>query len=262
LKARAHLVTALVERFRPKIIYTIPTAHNPTGVTTSDDRRRHLAVLAQRHNLIVVEDDTCSEFTFEGEAPPAIKAFDEGGHVVFIKSFSKTVVPGLRVGCVIAQGTILARLVESKSLVDRFTSPLIQRTLWRYLDSRQYVGDLRTARNTYRRRRDRVLEMLKILMPPGVDWTYPAAGFNLWLNLPEGVSAIDAFEEGLKEGVACGFGDLFLPHPPPPSGMRISFADKSEEVLTEGIKRLACSISRLASREPGKIQESEFVGTI
>lgn len=228
----------------------------------SEERRQRLSALARRFNLIILEDDTCSEFTYDGDAPPAIKAFDTGGHVMFIKSFSKTVIPGLRVGCVVARGAALDRLIESKSVVDRFTSPLIQRTLWRYLSNRQYLRDLQTARETYRRRRDTVLRALEASMPPGVTWTHPDAGFNLWVNLPDGVSAPEAFDEGLKEGVACGLGDLFLPHTPPPSGLRVSFADKPEIMISEGVRRLAHAVKRLISREPRKGQDREFVTSV
>jgi 2-aminoadipate transaminase len=260
--ARIDVASALLERFRPRIMYTIPTAQNPTGVTMSEERRRRLSAMARQHNLLVIEDDTCSEFTYDGDAPSAIKAFDSGGHVVFLRSFSKIVIPGLRVGCVVAHGSVMARLVESKSVVDRFTSPLIQRTLWRYLSAPQYRRDLETARETYRRRRDAVLRALEASMPPGVTWTRPSAGFNLWLNLPAGVSATDAFEESLKEGVACGFGDLFLPHVPPPSGLRISFADKPDSVSVEGVRRLARALSRLLAGERTRPQGAEFVTTV
>ncbi|HLW61236.1 MAG TPA: PLP-dependent aminotransferase family protein [bacterium] len=241
------VAASLIERYRPRLMYTIPTAHNPTGVTMSEGRRRQLAALARRHNLLILEDDSCSEFTYEGEVPAAIKAFDAGGHVALVVSFSKTVIPGLRVGCVVAQGPLLARLIESKSVADRFTSPLIQRTLWRYLCAPQYAKDLAVARDTYRRRRDALLRALEHAMPEGVGWTHPTAGFNVWIHLPDGVSASDAFEEGLKEGVACAMGDLFLPHVPPPAGLRISFADNPEEVAGEGIRRLARAITRLLS---------------
>ncbi len=260
--ARVDVAAALMERFRPRVMYTVPTAHNPTGVTMSEDRRRRLCALTRQHNLLIIEDDTASEFAYDGDAPPAVKAFDTGGHVAFIKSFSKTIIPGLRVGCVVASGSIMARLAESKSVVDRFTSPLIQRTLWRYLSSRQYPRYLESARETYRRRRDAVLQALEASMPRGVTWTRPAAGFNLWLNLPPGISAAEAFEEGLKEGVACGFGDLFLPHEPPPAGLRVSFADKPEPVTVEGIQRLSRALGRLLQGRRERPHGVEFVTTV
>ena len=260
--ARVDVTTSLVERYRPRLLYTIPTAHNPTGTTMSEDRRRELAALGRRHNMLIFEDDICSEFAYDGEAPQAIKAHDTSGHVIFVLSFSKTVIPGLRVGCVVAHGPILARLIEAKLLADRFTSPLIQRTLWRYLSSRQYVRDLRTARETYRRRRDAMLRVLKETMPREIGWTHPTAGFNMWIQLPDGFSAQDVFEEGLKEGVACAMGDLCLPHVPPPSGLRISFADNPEEIAAEGIKRLARAIARLLSAVKGEERDAEFVTTV
>lgn len=260
--ARVDVTTSLVERYRPRLLYTIPTAHNPTGTTMSEDRRRELAALGRRHNMLIFEDDICSEFAYDGEAPQAIKAHDTSGHVIFVLSFSKTVIPGLRVGCVVAHGPVLARLIEAKLLADRFTSPLIQRTLWRYLSSRQYVRDLRTARETYRRRRDAMLRVLKETMPREIGWTHPTAGFNMWIQLPDGLSAQDVFEEGLKEGVACAMGDLCLPHVPPPSGLRISFADNPEEIAAEGIKRLARAIARLLSTVRGEERDAEFVTTV
>ena len=99
-------------------------------------------------------------------------------------------------------------------------------------------------------------------MPAGVKWTHPAAGFNLWLHLPDGIRAAEAFEEGLKDGVACALGDLFLPHEPPPAGLRISFADNPEEVAAEGVRRLARAIARLLSRVDRGEQEAEFVTTV
>ncbi|TMI90224.1 MAG: PLP-dependent aminotransferase family protein [Bacillati bacterium ANGP1] len=259
---RVDQIASLIERYRPRLMYTIPTGHNPTGITMAEERRRHLASLARRHNLLILEDDSCSEFAYDADAPPAIKAFDQGGHVALVVSFSKTVIPGLRVGCVIAHGPLMARLAESKSLGDRFTSPLIQRTLWRYLSAPQYTRDLVAARETYRRRRDALLRTLKEVMPSGVKWTHPAAGFNLWIHLPDGIRAAEAFEEGLKEGVACALGDLFLPHEPPPAGLRISFADNPEDVAAEGVRRLARAIARLLSRGDRGEREGEFVTTV
>ena len=260
--ARMDATESLADRYRPRLVYTIPTAHNPTGISLSDDRRRRLVALARSRNLLILEDDICSEFTYDGAAPRAVKTYDTSGHVIFAMSFSKTVIPGLRVGCVVADGPILAKLIEAKSLADRFTSPLIQRTLWRYLTSHYYERDLEEARATYRRRRDSVLRVLSDVMPEGVTWSRPAAGFNLWIRLPDGVSASEAFEEGLEEGVSCIPGDLCLAHDPPPSGLRVSFADNHEDVTAEGIRRLAKALTRLLSSRRRGHPESEFVTTI
>jgi 2-aminoadipate transaminase len=100
-------------------------------------------------------------------------------------------------------------------------------------------------------------------MPAGVTWTRPTAGFNLWVTVPEDVPARDAFNEALKEGVACGLGDLFLPHPPPPSGLRLSFADKTEEVLAEGVRRLSVGLRRLLANRPGRpAEQAEYVTSV
>ncbi len=248
----------LVEKYKPRLLYTMPTAHNPTGCIMTVDRRAYLAKLAKQHGLLILEIDSCSEFTYDGSIPRAIKAFDDRGLVIFVKSFSKVVTPGLRVGCVVATGQVLDRLIEAKAVTDGFTSPLLQRTLFRYLSSRRYLKHVRQARDVYRRRRDLTLQALRASMPGAVTWTYPLAGFNLWLSLPDGFSARQAYEYGLMEGVVVAIGDLFLPHPPPPAGIRISFADKSEPMLSEGIARLARALSRLMEQRRGGPKKAEF----
>ena len=107
-----------------------------------------------------------------------------------------------------------------------------------------------------------MLRVIRESMPSGVTWTHPSAGFNMWIRLPDGLSAGEVFEEGLKEGVACILGDLCLPHVPPPSGLRISFADNEEDVAAEGIRRLARAITRLLSTARGEERDAEFVTTI
>ncbi len=107
-----------------------------------------------------------------------------------------------------------------------------------------------------------MLRVLKEAMPSEVTWTHPSAGFNAWVHLPDHLPATDVFEEGLKEGVACALGDLFLPHVPPPFGLRISFADNPEDVAAEGIRRLARAVSRLLSTTRRDDRDSEFVTTV
>jgi len=105
--------------------------------------------------------------------------------------------------------------------------------------------------------------VLEASMPAGIVWTRPSAGFNLWLTLPEEIPAREAFSEALKEGVACGLGDLFLPHTPPPSGLRLSFADKPEEVLAEGVRRLSSALRRLlAGRSVRAAEQTEYVTSV
>lgn len=108
-----------------------------------------------------------------------------------------------------------------------------------------------------------MLRMLEASMPAGVTWSRPAAGFNLWVTLPPEIPAREAFNESLKEGVACGLGDLFLPHTPPPSGLRLSFADKPEELLAEGVRRLSAAMRRLlATRARQATEQPEYVTSV
>ena len=121
------IVTIVSQQHHPKLIYTIPTFHNPTGTCLSSQRRIQLIILADRYNIPILEDDFVGDLRYEGRAQPALKALDPGGRVIYVSTFSKILMPGLRVGFLVAEGPIYQRLVNFKRVNDLATSTLIQR---------------------------------------------------------------------------------------------------------------------------------------
>lgn len=109
-----------------KFIYTIPTFHNPAGVTMSEERREHLLELASKYDFLVIEDDACRELSYSEKEPPPIKYWDSEGRVIYCGSFSKTLAPGLRVGCVMAEPKIINKFEIVKQRRDLHISPLCQ----------------------------------------------------------------------------------------------------------------------------------------
>ena len=143
-------VESLVQATRPRLIFTLPTFHNPTGTCMSGSRRRELIALAQQYSIPIVEDDYVGNIRFEGKAEPALKAIDPGGLVIYAGSFSKVLMPGLRLGYVVADGPVFERLRGYKYVADLATPQLLQRVLHESISVGRYHAHLQ--RVTLKRR--------------------------------------------------------------------------------------------------------------
>jgi GntR family transcriptional regulator/MocR family aminotransferase len=138
----------LLQQQHPKLIYSIPNFHNPTGTCLSSARRRQLIVLAERYNVPILEDDFVGDLRYEGRAQPSLKALDPGGQVIYVSTFSKMLMPGLRVGFLVADGPVYDSLFNFKRLSDLATSTLIQRALEAYVTVGRYQAYLRRSCQT------------------------------------------------------------------------------------------------------------------
>jgi len=230
---------------RPRLIYTMPTFQNPTGTCMSGPRRRQLIGLADRYNVPILEDDIAGDLRYEGRAQPALKALDPGGRVIYVSTFSKMLMPGIRVGFLVAEGPVYERLLACKRVNDLATSSLIQRALEAYITVGRYQSHLRRACRLYRSRRDAMLEALERYMPAGTRWQSPQGGLFLWLQLPAGLSANRLHPLAGEEGVTFAPGSFFFPGERPQSYLRLNFVTNSTEVIGEGIRRLGQAMKRL-----------------
>ena len=176
----------LLQQHHPKLIYTIPNFHNPTGTCLNSARRRQLIVLADRYNIPILEDDFVGDLRYEGRTQPALKALDPGGRVIYVSTFSKMLMPGLRVGFLVAEGPIYDCLVNFKRVNDLATSTLIQRALEAYVTVGRYQAHLRRSCQIFRKRRDVMLSAIQRYLPAGVHFDPPQGGLFIWLQLPKG----------------------------------------------------------------------------
>ena len=194
---------------RPRLIYTIPTFQNPTGACMGARRRRQLIALAERYNVPILEDDFVGELRYDGCAQPALKTLALPGRVVYVRTFSKMLMPGLRVGFLIAEGPVYDRLVDCKRVSDLASSSLAQCAIEAYITVGRYQAHLRRVCQAYRRRRDAMLEALERYMPPGTRWTSPQGGLFIWLQLPAELSANQLYPLAEEEGVTFAPGIVF-----------------------------------------------------
>jgi len=236
---RVELLEELLERYRPRLIYTIPTFHNPTGVTMGLERRKKLLELARQYHIFILEDGVCSELRYEGSSPPPLKALDRWGCVLYVNSFSKILLPGIRVGYMVASGHIRERLIAAKQSADLFTSSLMQRALAEYLAAGHLDRHLAQVCKVYKARRDVMLDGLSRYLPIGAKWTVPQGGLCLWVTLPSCISTVQLYLSAINYGVAFAVGSVFRPDGQSSSALRLNFAANPPDLIEEGLRRLA-----------------------
>jgi DNA-binding transcriptional MocR family regulator len=235
---------------RAKLLYTVPSFHNPAGVTQPPGRRAEILAVAQAAGLLVLEDDPYGLLGFDGEPPRAIAADDERaeGTVVYLGSFSKTFAPGLRVGWALAPHAIREKLVLASEATQLCPSSFAQLAVAGYLRDQPWREQVKVFREVYRERRDAMLEALADLMPPGSTWTRPDGGFYVWLTLPEGIDAAAMLPLAVSERVAYVPGSAFYSGSRLPAAarrsMRLSYCYPEPDRIREGVRRLAAVARR------------------
>lgn len=239
-------VEPLLQRLHPRLIYTIPNFQNPTGVCLSLPRRRQLIALADRYNTPILEDDFVGELRYGGRVLPALKTLDPGGRVIYVGTFSKLLMPGLRVGFLVAEGPIYDLLAQLKQVNDLATSTLIQRALEEYVTVGRYQAQVRHLCQVYRQRRDEVIRSIKRYLLPGAQVVVPQGGLFVWVQLPEGMSALRLLPLALEEGVEYAPGPRFFPQPDQGERyLRLNFATRTPRDIEEGMRRLGRALQRL-----------------
>ena len=236
----------LLQQHHPKLIYTIPNFHNPTGTCLSSARRRQLIILADRYNIPILEDDFVGDLRYEGRTQPALKALDPGGRVIYVSTFSKILMPGLRVGYLVAEGPVYDCLVDFKRVNDLATSTLVQRALEAYVTVGRYQAHLRRSCQLFRKRRDAMLSAIQQHLPAEIQLDPPQGGLFLWLQLPGGLSSEELLPLAWEEGVSFSPGNSFFPNGR--SGqdwLRLNFVAQAPDDIKEGIRRLGKAIRRL-----------------
>lgn len=238
---RLDRLTSLCDTYQPRLIYTIPTFHNPTGMVMSLKRRQQLIQLAESIPCLIVEDDPWSEIYFDEPPPPAIKALDSTGSVIYLKGLSKILSPGCRIGLLAASGHVMKRLLIAKTNSDLGSPLFTQRAMLPLLQSPHTQHYFRKLRLALKKRRDLVIHCLQEHAPPGVQWHNPHGGFNLWLTLPQGTNTHDLLSDTEAENISFLPGSACFATEPLYHCLRISFSSISSDDLYSCIKKL-CSI--------------------
>jgi 2-aminoadipate transaminase len=180
-----HLAQLLVSNSNVKFIYTIPDFQNPSGVSLGFDRRKRVIELANKYDVIILEDTAYREVRFEGTAPPTLKSLDTEGRVILLGSFSKILAPGLRLGWCMASTDIIQKLGLLKLAADTQCSTLNMAAVSMFLDSYDMDAHIVTLQNAYRRKKDVMLTTMRQHFPQETSTTDPDGGLFTWATFPK-----------------------------------------------------------------------------
>ncbi|HZG67084.1 MAG TPA: PLP-dependent aminotransferase family protein [Herpetosiphonaceae bacterium] len=236
---------------RPKFIYTIPTFHNPAGVTMPLERRKQLVALAAHYGVLIVEDDAYGELRFVGDALPSLAALDREGWVIRIGTYSKILAPGVRVGWAYGPRELLERLSMFRS--EGNVGPFLTHVVARYCANGRLEAHIEELRALYRQKCQVMLDAIRREFPPDVQTIAPEGGFFIWCRLPADLRATALLPLAAERGVAFLPGVRCYSNGQGDNAIRLSFSYHDTASLTEGIARLADAMRTL--RAEGEVSE-------
>jgi DNA-binding transcriptional MocR family regulator len=256
---RPDLLAQAMERHRPRVLYVQPTFHNPTTRVMGEARRREILTIAERYGALIVEDDWAGDLRLEGEELPTLHALDRGRRVLYVSTYSKKLLPGLRIGWIAAPEPVFERLVALKQIEDCGTSPLVQAALHAFVASGGEGEHLARILPAYRARRDAMDAALGESMPSGTRWEKPAGGLFTWVTLPGGVDGDELFTAARDRGVLVGRGSLFHVNGGGKDTLRLTFSSATEEQIHAGVAVLGELLRERAPERESRARALEAV---
>lgn len=243
-------VEQAIQAHRPAFLYSIPTFQNPTGICMSAARRAALVELAERYRLPIVEDDIYGRLAFEQPALPSLKSYDRYGHVIYLSSFSKSLMPGLRLGYVVAAPALIQRMVLARQAFDICSPPLTQRAVAIFVEQGWWHANLKRSLPLYRERRDALLRAMERFFPRTVSWTRPNGGFSCWVTLPADISVTELYLNAISRGVAFAPGEVFKAAPDGRANLRLCFGAEPPDRLVEAVATLGALLRERGYQRP------------
>jgi len=239
LERRLEEIKQKGELLKVKFVYVVPNFHNPAGVTLSLEKRKRLLSICEKYDILVVEDDPYGSLRYNGEAIPSLFELGTYNRVLLLKTFSKVLSPGMRLGFIIGREDVVHSLVRAKQSTDLCTSSLTQRIAARFLQKHDIYESINNTIKIYRRKKDIMLEELEEQFKDlPMTWTKPEGGLFIWATLPEKFDTHEMLDIALKHGVIYIPGDAFSINNGCNNSMRLSFCLPPEDDIVEGVKRL------------------------
>ncbi|MBQ3928848.1 MAG: PLP-dependent aminotransferase family protein [Clostridia bacterium] len=234
------LEKALQTEKNVRFIYIIANFQNPSGVTTSWEKRQKIYELAKKYNVMILEDNPYGELRISGENIPPIKSLDQDGIVAYVGSFSKILSPGMRLGYVIAPKEIVQKMVVCKQGEDVHTNIWAQMVAEKFMTEYDFNGHLENLRTVYRKKAHFCMDLLdKYLVPNKITYQPIEGGLFIWCRLPDGVNMVDFCKQAVLRKVCVVPGNAFLTDEAEQcSSFRINFSTPTDEQLEKGIKIL------------------------
>jgi len=231
-------VEEAIKKSKPRFIYVVPNFQNPSGITMSFERRKLLVKLAREYYVPIIDDNPYGELRYKGEDLPSLKSLG-GDLVIQLGTFSKIISPGIRIGWIAASTEVMGVFEKMKQGSDLHTNTFAQYVIYEYLKEGNLDKHIEKIKESYASRMEAMLKALEEYFPEEITWTKPEGGLFLWVELPDGVSATELFDKAVQEKVAYVSGKFFFAREDKDNTLRLCFCTMSEDMIHEGIKRLA-----------------------
>jgi DNA-binding transcriptional MocR family regulator len=219
-----------------KLLYLIPSFHNPAGVTLSWERRLEIIEIAKANNILILEDNPYGLLYFDTPPPQAMRSVETDG-IIYLGTFSKTFAPGLRVGWAVAPHAIREKLILANESAVLSPSAFTQHVITEYFGSADWRAQINTFRGVYKERKEALTSSLAEYLPE-LTWTNPTGGFYVWLTLPPQLDSKAMLPRAVKELVAYTPGTAFYSDGGGRQNLRLSFCYPTSESIRLGVRRL------------------------
>jgi 2-aminoadipate transaminase len=243
-----------IKKYKPRLIYAVPNFQNPSGITLSYERRKHLVKLASEYYVPIIDDNPYGELRYIGRDVPSLKSLG-GDLVIQLGTFSKIISPGLRIGWISASTEVMTMFERMKEGADLHTNTFAQYVVAEYVKNGNLDKHIEVIKAAYGERRKVMIKAMREYFPDNVKWTEPEGGLFLWVELPQEVSATALLSEALKQKVAYVIGKPFYPYEDKDNTLRLNFSNASPEMIIEGIKRLG-KVFKESIAQPSKLKKA------
>lgn len=249
-----NVLESYIKRYKPQVLYTMPVYQTPTSICMSPQKRTTLIELAHKYHFYIIEDDLLSDLSLSDQAIYPIKSQDHYDRVIYIKSFSKLLMPGIRTGFIIVPKKLTNSIVNAKYNTDISSSGLIQRALSEYLKNGSWNKHIAYVSDIYKNRMYTAVEVLSELKEFDVKFTNPTGGFGLWLTLPNKLTDKAIYNKCLYQNVITALGSMFYISmmAGSDSHLRISYACENENLIREGLTTVNRCIKELLTVDRNK----------
>lgn len=224
---------------KARILYVIPTFHNPGGITSTAENRRKVYEIALRYGLIIIEDNPYGELRFSGEEVPTIKSIDTEGIVLYCSSFSKILSAGMRVGFIRGPREIIQKMVIAKQVEDVHTNMFFQMLCHKFMTEYDLDAHIAGIRELYGKKCALMLKCLDEHFPECIKYTRPEGGLFIWCTLPDNIDGAEFVRRALAKKIAVVPGATFNADPTASSqSFRLNYSMPSDEDIEYGVKVL------------------------
>ena len=225
-----------IKQYPPKFLYIMPNYQSPTSYSYSNEKKKELIKLANENNFFIIEDDFLSDLTYDGENRFPLKAIDEFDKVIYIKSFSKILMPGLRIGILTAPRKLFRSIIKAKHITDISSSGFIQRAFDLYLRKGFWKEHIYNIKKDYKEKYELMLREANSLKKYGISFKKPGGGLSLWLKLPKELNAYDLYNECMKKDILIVPGKIFFINEENKdiNWIRLSFASLDKNQIKKG----------------------------